>query len=288
MAAALAIAIGMRAQETPSNARSTSAAPNALSDAKKDFENLKSARDAALLPKGGLPQVDLPSSPAQPRSAPLASPATKPKTDSPNPKSGNWLVDAMEKQDNARDARGQNSRIRDRRSQSSLQDKDPDGVEQDGREIDASRTGKEDNGTPVVINPLARYLDDWMTPQDYALLKPGLTQTFDPRPDTSNSALLNSGDLAGLPGGLNESLFGGVPASHQAPAASRENPFLQSLKPELPATTPRLELKPVAPTLHASQPAMTAPPVTPPAQTKIPEFAKPGTDEKHFKQLKRF
>ena len=68
--------------------------------------------------------------------------------------------------------------------------------------------------------------------------------------------------------------------------------ILQSLNPGLPSIPP-LVVNAEAGTADAGHrachPTVFDPPAAPmPPSSKVPEFAKPPTDEKYFKQLKRF
>jgi len=74
------------------------------------------------------------------------------------------------------------------------------------------------------------------------------------------------------------------------PPIQRENPYLQSLKSEASVipTGGRPTIMPLDPIPRSTPPAIVAPPVPAAPPTKIPDFAKPGSDDKYFKQLKRF
>ena len=289
IAAAAAFALGwaqMRAQNPSVDAMASGTAADAIAGAKKDFEAIKSARDAALLPKGGLPRVSLPELPA---SAPSAGTGMKAKIAPPDPKPGNWLVDAMEKQSSARNSREKDPRSRERRSRLRF----CEATEGADEQASTHRTGDREPGdTSLVVNPLMSFLGDWMTPQDYALLKPGLTQSFDPAFDARNPAALGTPGIAATLGGVDEFAFGRLPSTPTAsvPSALPENPYLQSLQPDfLPAPAGSVS----EPVSVSSIPAATSrsamsPPPQPIPPTRIPEFARPPADDKYFKQLKRF
>ena len=274
-----------RAQDK-SATTSAAPAPDAIAGAKKDFESIKSGRDAALLPKGGMPNVNLPPLPA---ASPTVTIGTKQKIAPPDAKSRNWLIDGIEKQDGSRNSRGQNSRPRDRDDKSISRDDLSDESKQKARQLTGAKEDEED--TPVVINPLASYLGDWMTPQDYALLKPGLSQSFEPGVNAKNPTGLSAPAIAGNVGGVTDFAFGGISSSQPLAAqpVTRENPYLQSLKPDLSSPSIATRSNVVsAPPMRAPIPMVTPPQPIPPPQTKIPEFAKPPTDDRYFKQLKRF
>ncbi len=139
-----------------------------------------------------------------------------------------------------------------------------------------------------VANPLAGFLNDWMTPQDYALLKPGLAESFETRSDSNKSPDLPK--TAEIRGGIDGLLLGGNASPAMRAPAARENPYLESLKVDLPATPAVTTARPSMP-IAAPTPAragIVAPPPPASVANKIPDFAKPPTDEKYFKPLKRF
>jgi hypothetical protein len=261
-------------------------APDAIAAAKKEFEGIKSARDAALTPKAGLPRASVPE-----LSMPSASPnigATQKKI-GPEAKSPNWLIEAMEKPERERDLRGKSSGSRDRQRSSDSRE------ERSARTDEAARASvrADDDGEAnarAVFNPLTQYLGDWMTPQDYALLRPGLA--VDAGIDLKSVTGFGPLDTVGsVPGAIG--LKGGeldLRTSTTTLSAPRENPFLQALSPDVGVTSIPGSTKPVAlPPSRSPQPATIAPPPPlPSAQSKIPDFARPPTDERYFKQLKRF
>ena len=76
-----------------------------------------------------------------------------------------------------------------------------------------------------------------------------------------------------------------------APAAMRENPYLQPLAAPGFVTLPsnvKSKLEPLPPPRTANLPSFSPPTPIPPPQSKVPEFARPLADEKYFKPLKRF
>lgn len=281
----------MRPQAGVAAESASSAAAHAIADAKRDFEGIKSARDAALLPKGALPRISLPE-----LKGPIPTPPVGTKTVAPaaESKTSNWLVDAMEKQDTARDTAGRDLRPGNRRSKSGSTGSVFSRDEGDTQKTDEGRGEREEGDRPKVINPLERYLDDWMTPQDYALLKPGLVESSLLTGSRGNSARFSTPEPAGSPGGLDRFTFGGLPSGSPVvlPQPRRDNPFLQSDKVPLSVTAPvggsMTLARPPVPIPVAVSNGSAPPPPPAPAQTKIPEFAKPSTDEKYFKQLNRF
>ena len=196
----------------------------------------------------------------------------------------------MEKQNDRSDPRRDKSKLRDRDGRTHNETEDAPGADSDTADVARDGQGRRQGETPAVVNPLTRYLDDWMTPQDYALLKPGLTSQFDPRAGANNAVVPNP-DVPVLPGGLSEFAFGGAGVPPHPRDMPKENPYLQSLKTESLVSSTTVDSKPVSsapvlpPTLQRVPPR---PPLASPAPGRIPDFAKPATDEKYFKQLKRF
>lgn len=280
----------------------SSSQPNAIAGAKKDFESIKSSRDAALQPKGEMPRVSMPD--WQGASPPSPGAGVQPKTTVRETKSANWLVDAMEKQSGSSSVRGQRDPEREREQ---VRDRDRDSGwlvrghaletrnASDERRLPESRDEKDPKDTIGAVNPLARYLGDWMTPQDYALLKPGLADSLLSGAFAKGPAALPAvgsvGSLVSLPANdlTSASLAQVKPVF--APPVARENPYLQSLERQESSGqifTPQPKLPAVAPAPATPSPLFVPPPPVTPPQSKIPEFAKPATDEKYFKPLKRF
>ena len=278
-------------------------APDAIAEARKEFETIKSVREAALLPESrmpklGVPELSLPTTPS-------AVSGPKPKQNPRDPKSSNWLVDAMAKETNTSAGRTPESRSKERKARSNSKNHDDGSRGEGARGFEARESAaagsereqrderEEDVTAAVVVNPLNAFLGEWMTPQDYALLKPGLT------PKEGSGV---AGNVAGLPGslgvtlpgnGLKDLSFGGpVASSNPPPTSPRENPYLQSLKPDAAVTSTLNRSRPTETSMVPNAPRQApmvapTPPVTPPP-SKIPEFAKPPTDDRYFKQLKRF
>jgi hypothetical protein len=274
----------------------TQAAPGGIDEAKRDFERSKSAPDAGGLP-AGLPRLQLPELPSP------APPATSPRPAAParDGKSATWLLDAMAKPEGARDQRGVGPRIRDSRapSRTSAHSSPPGRDESPRSAPNGDSASERPADATFATNPLTRYLADWMTPQDYALLKPGLTETFDSRATRNDATGLGLpevtfgrglGDLA--PGGrssplsLNPVSPGGNPYLEPVESLAPVQQSLPGSRAQSPPT-----LAPVAPlSKPPASPTITAPPPVPasPSPTGIPEFATPPIDDRYFKQLKRF
>lgn len=301
-------------EDAPANA----AVPgSSISGARRELDAIKALRDPAQMPKGGLPKLTLPelrTGTASPEVQPWSTKQGN-KPDAAKKQSPNWLVDAMMKDerranDAARQAKGREGR--DERGERA------DTTESGARTLDmaddenvrgtriANAEPRDDRETHRakeprdVANPLNRYLGEWLTPRDYAVLKPSLDETttggraaggLDPRiaatlgPNSLTAAMPTSGLATG------ESALA-IDAVRQA--APRENPFLEALQPSAnakPANVVPLPVPPpagVVPPIIPTSVAPNSPPPIAPQQSKIPDFAKPAQDEKYFKQLKRF
>lgn len=313
--AATALAVASAASVLPAQERQAPAPgapispPDAIAGARKDFEAITAAREAAWQPKADLPRLSVPDWPGSTPAPLIAAPSAK--LPAREPQSANWLLDAMERSEGSSDARRAKTlrahprdskerdaatNPRDSRSPNAATASDahqPGETADDDRE---ARAEKKRNDEAAVINPLRRYLGDWMTPQDYALLQPDVGG---PRAGESPSS--RDGTPAGTPSPASaftlpgiETAFGLVPPTPRVSAASppRENPFLQSLPgPEIVAVAGSAKSASFsAPSAPAPAPGATIlpPPPQPPNPTKLPEFANPLNDEKYFKQLKRF
>ncbi len=292
----LLVATTTLAQETPSPAATKNAPPteDAIAAAKREFNAIKSTRGALEQSKVELPSV---SAPELQTTAPMPRIQSTSKLDpKAAKKSSNWLVDAMMKSDEreSRNPRESTSEATRRGRVSDAIDDTTDPLS----ETDPRQSASKDQDLPMAekrvgpeFNPLTRYMAGWMSPQDYALLKPGM--------DGAAAASLTSRGDPSLPSvGADLSLLGdtgsALDLSTSAKAAPfalpkpADNPFLQSLNLS-GGTMPPAFAPPPAPA-SASAPAGPAPvqaEVAPP-RSRIPDFAKPATDEKYFKQLKRF
>lgn len=279
------------AEEKP--AAQTTPVEDPIAAAKRDFDTVKASRDRSVQPKSDLPRLGLPElqmNPAEPR------PWTARKSLTPEKKSANWLVEAMEKKTDLRKERP-GHRESDR---SPLASSEEEGEEKTSELKPSAARGeagssfdKEKKELDPTLNPLTRFLAGWMTPQDYALLKPGLQGSrpgeSSPRsearvsPFAGELSAIVAPDIAFGLAGTNKPAF--------VPPTPQENPYLQALNAPIspPSTSfPALAPSPASPA-RIPAPTISSPPAVPaPGQAKIPEFAKPSTDDKYFKPLKRF
>lgn len=281
----------------PPSARS--AATDTLESARDEIRGLKAGRDARGVAEGGLPRIAAPEWHGGAVPAPPARPVQ------PNPAAGarnpNWLMDALQQPDaggvrarDREDARG--GRTGERITFERTDGARSRSGQAPGELRGAAERSPPDRGQPGLValtNPLTVYLDDWMTPQDFALLKPGL----DGRP----AAALPLGNLGAAPGGFPSGLPPGPmlpPGAAAVPVVpatgglgvGRENPFLAALNAPAAAgmaATPPVVSSPAPRPGTVTTPPAVPPPATPPVP-RVPEFARPTADEKHFKPLKRF
>ncbi len=260
---------------------------DSIATAKREFDAVKSLRDFGPQAKGGLPRMSVPE---MQTGASAALPSQKLKTPEGEKRPANWLVDAMAKQSAARSGPGRESETR-------TLEQAQERTERREEDLKGGGPANERKERHASNNPFARFLGDWISPQDYALLKPGLEQSFSSDasgPNGPKVAALGESFALKPTTGL-ESIDGFEPKSQpfgeNTPA--RENPYLQALANPVTAAAVSSLARPV--------PAMTPPPatskiglpaefqtgVTPPKK-HVPDFVRPTTDEKYFKQLKRF
>ena len=152
-------------------------------------------------------------------------------------------------------------------------------------------TKKDDHETKVEaakLNPLAPFMAQWMSPKDYALLKPGMTDSLTSS-TTAWAEVTLPGALTAATMDINRkgNALTTLPGRNLSPVGvfspAADNPFIQFVvSPALPAKV----TAPAPPVVPAS--AATAPVEPPPEKPKAPAIAKPSDDAKYFKQLKRF
>ncbi|MEO5958798.1 MAG: hypothetical protein ABIR80_06755 [Opitutaceae bacterium] len=266
-----------------------SAAENPIGAAKREFEALKANTNGAAAQKGELSGFSMPTLRTTEPEA-LQMPRIGKGTGAAQKKSGNWLIEAMEKkprqQDQSRAGEGRESRFS--TDEVALV---PD-WEDSGQSKTPTRT--KDRLREAELNPLARYMGEWMTAKDFALLQPGLAgagQGGDLRTDDLASSPAFGAEASQL-GSLDASLGLKAVAKQMKGNASRENPYLQPIEvPALPATKTLPPVSPnVAPMPPTAVPILSVPPPRENGAGRAPgpDFPKPGSDEKYFKQLKRF
>ncbi len=317
-----------------SNAGPANAGPDPLGAATRELDALRQSRaQGATLPERSLPRFTVPDVKANAGVGPLpASDGSSPRS-SNAPRMGhepNWLIEAMtrgrddEQRRNGRQGRGRaplgvESSIREQGDEGRsdrMQSHDPSGPRRDV----SGRPAEANSDVPATENPLDPFLASWMSPADYALLRPGV--------GTKGAGLSGAGDALGVArradwtelirggGSIGQvdarspSVAPGMPGGRAG--GEPTNPFLAGLEGvSRPADTSgpvafgglahgqstadgerRMSAGPASaplpggisgPSLPATSDLRPGAPGRP-----VPDFAKPKTDEKLFKPLKRF
>lgn len=311
-------ALALRADEPPP------ATDDTIAKAKRDYEVIKAAKAGPEQPAASaLPSTDQASIDLH-LTADLPAPSTSPNapqnaldTSTTGRKSVNWLLDAMA------DPKDRNHAMQDPKDPFGLRLAAPgaksgetDLLAQDralAREKQASADraeralgqGDKQPASAATPNPLNRYMAEWMTPQDLALLNPKAATAGNSVP--AGSPLAGPGDevaAAGsavpdlsIPGSESPGFTAGL--SNTLPVQpAKENPYLAELAlPAPPSPTNAPAYVPMqAPNLLSPTPApsLFAPvtPQTPQAQPGVSplleQVQKAQDDAKYFKQLKRF
>ena len=308
-ALAMSVTAGWAQEKSAAPAVSTE---SSISAAKRDLEAIKAAREPLGPEKSALPQIAAPELHAPSPGVnpwPKRDRASKAQLEAEK-KSKNWLLEAMEKEKrlDREDRDGGPARI-ETESERVLAARDELRAEGTESELattlglgDPERTTKDptrrrERAPSPAANPLAGFMADWMTPQDYSLLQPGLASVGAGDAARGESGALSSlGGVPVAPGGASGdtslSLIVEGAKSRSAPTLADENPYLQPLVPPLQSDAlfapppPATPIGSGAPNIAPINPV--PPPEPPPTRSKIPDFAKPQTDDKYFKPLKRF
>ncbi|WP_146180195.1 hypothetical protein [Opitutus sp. ER46] len=282
---------------------------SSLTEAKQQLDTLKAGNTAATvtptdatLPGVTVPELHAPNlvdppAPVSPR------PADKPVDSRMRPgRTGNWLVDAMMEPDADASKTGGSERLRaQRRPRPDHRDNgvhtgtandasaDPADPETTATGADADAAHAPSPRSPETSpNPFTRYLSDWMTPQDYSLLRRTLAPSGE-RGDPTNVAPAQDASITQTLADLRASNDhpGALPPSATPPRSPADNPYLtlwqeSELKPAGIQTPPPVTAPPPGPRL------LEPPPPAPAPKPAVPDFVKPANDEKYFKPLKRF
>jgi hypothetical protein len=293
--------------QTPDQTNASPAEP--LEQARRELEAAKGIRikegETGLRDlRSAVPSVPLQASP----SVPLAAPRSEIRSSLEKP-GRNWLVDAMEKKNGV--ASRKDEEKAERAGREPLRDgliADPEAREREAPAGDNARDpGNEERegGTGrkrgPEMNPFARFMKDWVSPQDFALLQSTLTsprEAGSAKPadyvsaqasDISSAVSVGRQDDKGL-----TSLWSGRPTGVEDASGrgrTRENPFLQFLPGDVPTSrggAPATVFPgPVAPVL-APPPSVGAPALPPNPRGPVPDFVRPIADDKLYRQLKRF
>jgi len=273
--------------------------PDTIDAARADLLRLKSDRAGVRTAPGGVPGIEAPEWHGG------RAPATPVNPARPNPRAvtrnPNWLVEAMQKSGAAREGEraragagslleaGLFEEVGGRRERS-------EGAPGELREAEtrpASPNSLPPAESAAALNPLATFLSDWMTPQDLALLQPGLTGNLaggagPPVPVTpfspASGGVSPTSTIAG--GGISVP----VRPSTAGLGTVNDNPFLQALAPpsaNIPALSTAPPMALFRPPAAPSSNAIVSPPAPVPP-SRIPELARPPSDDRYFKPLKRF
>ncbi len=314
------------------------ARPDPLGAATRDLDALRQNRaQGALGPERVLPRLAVPELNQGAGNGIGPKPATNANRAIPSARLGhepNWLIEGMTRarDDGGRQAGGVAGRERDPVSgiEAGLEATGTRSRGAAGATVPAVRRASVGRGAipadeaPAASNPLNPFLSSWMSPSDYALLRPH--GQADAR---AGAALRGDGQIGGVAPGewsavLNAGALGGAGRAIATPdrgggaalggGIEPTNPFLAGLEPP-PRATPvdggpaadgsfarsrqsadafrslpdaRDNFLPGA--ARTSVPAEVSPPNrgASPTGTPVPEFAKPKSDEKLFKPLKRF
>ncbi len=283
------------------------AAKTSIDAVRQDFDAIKALRQPGGQPKGELPRITLPELPPSEREATLWPTDKQSKKGMiEDRKTKNWLIEAMEK---PADSGQGNKHSRDRNKTDDDQTLFVNRAESTTEaaltmaakgEVSADeRHGKNTEREPVppAPNPLAGFMAGWMTSKDYALLQTkgdGAAATNASRTSPADGLPAASGFLSVEPSGM-AAIDGAtlIPAGGSKRPVSgnpRENPYLQLALPE-PAPALLTQPQIVAPSATISTARIMpgpAPALEVPARPNRPDFAKPLTDDKYFKPLKRF
>ncbi len=260
-----------------------------MASAKRDFRAVRASGDAGVGEKEGLPRLDVLG--VNVFTPELVARGRPPKIEAEQ-KPANWLLDAMEKSSSARKDRelaraspepdGKISGFRPAR-----------GVDPFALKIELRAADRGVDSSAVAPNPLDHYLGRWLTPQDYGLLQMGRTQKNTgmgagaTRSGGEPPAAKSSGDVAPPNSISGEPLT--LPRLSER-SDQRANPYLASIEgaPTTSVATPAanqggLGVPPAAAIVPAAVPVAAGP-----STSRLPDFARPVSDEKYFKPLKRF
>lgn len=240
-----------------------------IEQVRRDLRELPRLQGDLSAPGRTLPELALPAM-AAPAPAPVAPPTTKEELKRLRDREKaqrDWLLDAMDQEEDAE--KDEVLSLEDWIAE--VQDLSPPEPESEAREFAPP---------PAVDNPLAGFMAEWMTPDDYQLLHAGPADPLGATgaPDMTRNA----------------------PVSVPAPEPARVNPFLDAFAlddvaappvPSAPAVpTPRFDAAP--PPLFPATPtpsgAVSPPGVDAPARERTPWQPPASPDDRYFPQLKRF
>lgn len=275
---------------------------NELETVKSDLGTLAAERAGLGQEKISLPSIDGPSAPTLDRPVTLSSEilkrtGTEQRTNAK--KSQNWLLDAMDKENERADSRralpGNRSLDRDRLDKERAQ---PFGASEKSEigdyGLDAERVAKPTareiaNETVPANNPLMPFMADWISKRDMDLLLP--RNPAEPRFD-ENRAFFSPGTSLDAQSTITLGDIGRTAETAAAPALrTQDNPYLSGLAlPNAvgPASSQLLVPAPASSDFDRRSSLTVERPKDDRQPTPSVDLSKPDQDAKFFPQLKRF
>ncbi len=282
LVSAAAAAVPVRAAEEPAK----KAVNDTITATKGDLEALKADHVMPLDPRLTLPGMGAPEL-SMPSSLPLPRPPTTATESAKTAKSGAWLIDAMEK----KSAHSSDPRNRERADKSGAGLNSPAAAFGEEKDMTVQMDRRElvrDEAEAVAAvkdapNPLTGFMEAWMTPHDFNLLKTTMETSPGPSPLNSPDRL---GQALALPDASGFAATADL-ARRAGPAGPVENPYVQAMT--LPSPQSLLpELKTPLPLPGPNPAGFLPPPVQEKPAPFRPEVQKRDDDAKYFPQLKRF
>jgi hypothetical protein len=278
-------------------------APDSIAAARKDLAAIKSPgaqQEGAVLPSldikdlGAVPTTQRPEMPSLPDAGkdPSLDPAKR------KAGTGNWLVDAMDKNTST-----QGSRTKEKddvlRGDPDLIRADEKGVhmERDPFAVDDTRERERPReAVAAAPNPLDAFMGAWISARDHdLLLTPAKGEGLSSEGGKTRSDLL-PGIEVGTPEASGDFTLAPVDAAAFGDSRAPANPYLAladlpSVSPLRAFAGPEAQALPPA-ELQDIQRGLSAPGLEPlpndAPRSFIPDFAQPDEDDKYFKQLKKF
>ncbi len=150
----------------------------------------------------------------------------------------------------------------------------------------------------AVVNPLSGYMAGWMTPRDFALLKPNdRGSAIDATRDILRESATLDGRASAATAGTNSFLAGTTNGNSpgwmaRGGATPEQNPYVQDFAAVPAWSAPPISTPAKAPATSGGLGVILSAPGprqdVPATRSTIPDFAKPTDDSKYFQGLKRF
>jgi hypothetical protein len=272
---------------------------DSIAAAKKDLAAIKTPGDPQDA-TSALPSLDLKDIGPVPGLPSLAPAEKDPSLDPAKKKkgTGNWLVDAMEKNSDHSQAsrsrekddilKGDPDLLRAEEKPDVLDEKDPKALDE-AREKAASKEVAE-----TAYNPLDSFMSGWISTRDHDLLLPSSKGEGVAGAELSKARVEALPGLDGVPTGSAENLLPSPDSA--APGELRgPNPYMAlldtssapSIRTFSPVELPGLGPEALLDASHGLSSGVDPRPIDTP-RGAVPDFAQPGDDDKYFKQMKRF